>query len=118
MTLREAREAKELSRADMARMLHVHTNTIAAWETGRNNIPQSMFERVVKMLDVNPDDLDITVRKQGEYRRNDRKGKYEAFAETLKLLTDIQDKSITSNLIDDMLNSWKKELSDIAGIKE
>lgn len=115
MTLKKARQAKGLTQEQMAEELHVKAEKYVAWELGRTKIPQKIFNRIVEIVETTPDDVYVRQTNGGTVKRY---GKYEAFRDTVSSLQDVSDKAIISNLVDDMLANWKKDLMEAAGLNK
>lgn len=49
--MREARQEKKLTQAQLAKLLHVKTRTVSGWETGPNEPSIEMIVQIAKMLD-------------------------------------------------------------------
>lgn len=115
MTLKKAREEKGLTQEQLAKKLGISTERYVAWEYGRTKIPQRFFDRITEILGTVPDDVSV---RQPNGATVKRYGRYEAFRDTVSSLQDVSDKAIISNLVDDMLANWKKDLMEAAGLNK
>ena len=55
--LREHREARDLTRRQLANRLDVTESTIERWETSKSRIPDERKLELAKLLDVTPSEL-------------------------------------------------------------
>lgn len=57
LKLKEVREARHLSQSELAKKLHVSTQTISNWEISSSNPSLTTFIKISEILDISPNYL-------------------------------------------------------------
>lgn len=55
--LKEVREARQLSQSELAKKLHVSTQTVSNWEISSSNPSLTTFMKIADVLDISPNYL-------------------------------------------------------------
>ncbi len=53
--IRDMREDKDLTQAQLAKILHTHTTTYRRWETGETEIPAHIIKELCKFYNISAD---------------------------------------------------------------
>lgn len=117
MTLKEIREERGMTQTMLAQRLGVTAQNISLWERGKTRIPEKALNDIARILEVSPDIIDIETSGKSYRRNRPRAGKYEAFQDTIAHLHDIPDYFVSA-FIDNMLDDWREELRDLAGLRK
>ena len=57
LKLKEVREARHLSQSELAKKLHVSTQTVSNWEIASSNPSLTTFIKIAEILDISPNYL-------------------------------------------------------------